>query len=128
MFYTYSAEGYLIDQRETNIVIAATVARNFISASIVKSSEVNGAVNNYTFTIIPSSPLKAGDLIYLKAPDTVSAPLNPICNGITSLSSSLTCFTLNKITQITIATNLTQINELSEVKFTVQGYGNPTSF
>lgn len=98
MFYTYSAEGYLIDQWESNIVIAATIAWNFISASIVKSSEVNGAVNTYTFTIVPSSPLKSGDLIYLKAPETVSAPLNPICHGITSLNTSLTCFTLNKIT------------------------------
>jgi len=76
----------------------------------------------YTFTIVPASPLVSGDLITVTVPDTVTAPLSPVCNGITAFNANLSCFTLNKVTQITIGTSLAKIGELTEVKFSVQGY------
>lgn len=104
------------------MVVSANTPRNFISASIVKSSELNGATNTYTFSIVPASPLINGDLISITVPDTVTAPLSPVCTGITSLNVNISCFTLNKVTQLTISTNLSKILELSEVKFSVSGY------
>ena len=100
-FFTKTENNYGIDQKTSGITETMVSTGQMVSAAVAISSVVNGDVNNYVLTVSASSPLQNGNTLYIRAPDTVTAPLTPTCTGDGSvLKSSLTCTTTNKETYI----------------------------
>jgi hypothetical protein len=88
-YTTYDSASYQIDERSSGITVTMTDTNELNRVTMTTSSQVNSASSTYTFTINASSPLKDGDRIYIKVPDTITPPTTPTCRGITKLSTVL---------------------------------------
>lgn len=127
-FSTYDSENYKIDVRSSGITITMTSVGELERAHLSMGSTVNGAINTYTFTIRASSPLKDGDLLYIRVPNSITPPISPSCTGILLLASTLACNTLNKEIFVTIsAANGTTIDAKNDFSFSISGFQNPSS-
>ncbi|CAI2378427.1 unnamed protein product [Moneuplotes crassus] len=127
-FTTFDSSNYQIDVRISGITVTMTSVGELQKAEISIPSPINGATNAYSFTFRASSPLKDGDRMYIKVPNTVTPPSSPTCTGTTLLASSLTCNTLNKEIFITIsAASGSTIDAGQDFGFSISGFVNPTS-
>lgn len=105
-----------------------TSVSNLTRAALSIGSTVNGATTTYTFTFIAQSPLTDGDRMYIKVPDSITAPVSPTCAGISKLASSLTCNTLNKELFITLSfSSGSTLDAGEEFSFSITNFINPTS-
>ncbi|CAI2377119.1 unnamed protein product [Moneuplotes crassus] len=127
-FTTYDSSNYQIDVRSSGITVTMTSVGELERVQLSAASLINGATNAYTFTFRASSPLKDGDRIYIKVPNSITPPLSPTCAGILLLSSSLSCNTLNKEIFVTIsAASGSTIDARQDFSFSISGFVNPSS-
>ena len=81
---TKTGENYKIDSKSTGITMTMQTPSSITNASISITSKTNGAQTDYSFMLKASSPLEDGNILYIKVPSEVSAPIFPSCRGITS--------------------------------------------
>jgi hypothetical protein len=117
-----------INVRSSGITVTMTTVDDLTRATISLGSTVNGATNTYTFSFIASSPLKDGDRMYIRVPDVITPPVSPTCSGISQLSTSLTCNTLNKEIFVTLSfSSGSTLDSGIEYSFSISDFKNPSS-
>jgi hypothetical protein len=125
---TWTTDGYQLDSRSTGITVKMTTTDSLSSVSVVPTSTVNGAENLYTFSFQAKSPLKDGDKIFIRSPNTVIPPVTPICKGTSQLAANLAWNTLNQELFVTLSfTPNSQIDPEVSFSFTIENFKNPSS-
>lgn len=91
-FDILDANGYSQKSLTTGKTITATTPSDFQSISVVPTSEANGAITTYTFSITLSNDLGVGEFIRVTFPTDEITPsvADSTCTGITTLATDLT--------------------------------------
>ena len=74
-----TTQNYAIDQQSVGLGLTMTSVNTMTSVQISMASLVNGAQTTYTFRIIATSPLTAGDKFIATFPTQVTLPVTPTC-------------------------------------------------
>ena len=129
---TQSVDDYDIDIITSGITVTMASVTDVTSVEILPESLVNGATTNLEVKIVPSSPLKNGDILRMTFPSQLTAPTGTIsCVGYNALATSLSCAKISttpEIIQITMSfPSLSQVSANELLKFTIQQIKNPTT-
>lgn len=72
-----TGDGYAIESLDSGLNVTMSETSSLLTAAIVPDSLINSAINTYTFTFIPSSPIQTLDILRLEFPAEIKLSSSP---------------------------------------------------